>query len=82
MSHFLLAVLRNCGVAIAISVFFAAARAPSHPAAPGVANTLAVVEARYGESAIPTLKASGCDQPAGRVCSAVDAGQRRPALTP
>jgi hypothetical protein len=47
MSWFLLAVLRNCGVAIAISVFFAAARAPSHPAGPGVAHALAPVEASY-----------------------------------
>jgi hypothetical protein len=82
MSDFLLAVLRNCGVAIAISVFFAAARAPSHSGGAGVAHALGLVEASYAGSTAPTLKEAGCDQPAGRVCSVVDAGQRRSGLTP
>jgi hypothetical protein len=82
MSRILLAVLRNCGVAIAISVFFAAARGPSHPARAGVVDTVAVVEARYAGSPAPTLKTSGCDQAAGHICSAVDAGQPRPGLAP
>lgn len=31
MSRFLVAVVRNCGVAIVISLFFAVTRGPSHP---------------------------------------------------
>ncbi len=73
MSRFLLAVLRNCGVAIAISVFFAAARGPSHPPAPG-ADTLAALAAKYPESVSPALTTSACDQPVYRVCRLVDAG--------
>jgi hypothetical protein len=42
VSRFLLALIRNLGVAIAISVFFAAARGPSHPPRPGTVDTLAV----------------------------------------
>ncbi len=42
VSRFLLALIRNFGVAIAISVFFAAAREPSHPVQPGTVDTLAV----------------------------------------
>jgi hypothetical protein len=76
VSRFLLAVIRNCGVAIAISIFFAAVRGPSHPPRSGAVDTLAAVEARYPESTAPTQKTSGCDQPAGRVCRAVGAGQR------
>jgi len=42
VSRFLLALIRNFGVAIAISVFFAAAREPSHPPRPGTVDTLTV----------------------------------------
>jgi hypothetical protein len=73
MFRFLLAVIRNCGVAIAISVFFAAAHGPSHAPGAGPANMLAAVEARYPESIAITRKAPGCDQPVGRVCRLVDA---------
>jgi hypothetical protein len=73
MSRFLLAVIRNCGVAIAISVFFAAARGPSHLHQPGA--ILPAVEARDPASAAPAKK-PGCDQPAYRVCRLVDAGQQ------
>jgi hypothetical protein len=38
VSEFLLALVRNCGVAIAISIFFAAARHPSSPSHPGEAS--------------------------------------------
>jgi len=38
VSGFLLAVIRNCGVAIAISLFFAAARGPSHPPQSGAVD--------------------------------------------
>jgi len=65
MSRFLLALLRNCGVAIAISIFFAAARGPSHLA----------TEVTSPESAAPTPGIAGCDRPAIRVCRLVDAGQ-------
>jgi hypothetical protein len=75
MSRFLLAVVRNCGVAIAISVFFAAAHGPSQGSRPGTANLLAGIEARYPEPIATTRKAS-CDQPVGRVCRLVDAEQR------
>jgi hypothetical protein len=73
MSRFLLAVIRNFGVAIAISIFFAAARGPSHPPRPDAVDTLAAVGTRYSESTVPTQKTSGCDQPAGRVCRLLDA---------
>ena len=74
--RFLLAVIRNCGVALAISIFFAAARGPSHPPRPRVLDALAAVEARYPESTARMQNSSGCDQPAGRACRLVDAGQR------
>jgi hypothetical protein len=80
VSRFLLAVIRNCGIAIAISVFFAAARGPSHP--PAAADTLAAVEAKTPESTAPVKKTSACDQSAGRVCRLVDAGQRMSERTP
>ena len=77
MSRFLLAFIRNCGVAIAISVFFAAARGPSHPPRPGAADTPAV-EVRGPESIVPAPKKPACDQPAYRVCRLVDAAQQMP----
>jgi hypothetical protein len=80
MSRFLLAVVRNCGIAIAISIFFAAARGPSHP--PGAADTWAAVEAKTPGSAAPAKKTSACDQPAGRICRLGDAGQRMSERTP
>jgi hypothetical protein len=46
VSRFLLALIRNCGVAIAISVFFAAARTPSHPPRLSAIDVLAAVPAR------------------------------------
>jgi hypothetical protein len=47
VSRFLLALIRNFGVAIAISVFFAAAREPSHPPRPGTVDTLAVARSDH-----------------------------------
>jgi hypothetical protein len=82
MSRFLLAIIRNCGVAIAISVFFAAARGPSHPPRSGAADALVAAEARYPEPAAPTQTISGCDQPARRVCRLVAAGQQMSARVP
>ena len=73
MSRFLLAVLRNCGVAIAISIFFAAARGPSQPPRTGTLDILAAAAARYSEPTAPTPRITGCDQPAIRVCRLVDA---------
>ena len=78
MSRFLRALLRNCGVAIAISVFFAAARGPSHPPRQAEAGVLAGAEARYPESMSATAAGEklGCGQPAIRVCRLVDAGRQ------
>jgi hypothetical protein len=76
MYSFLLAVLRNCGVAIAISIFFAAARGPSHPPRPGAVEALAAVQAKYQVSTEPAQGTSGCDRPAVRVCRLVDAEQQ------
>jgi hypothetical protein len=56
VSRFLLALIRNLGVAIAISVFFAAARGPSHPPTPGKVDTLAAVAASAPESTAPMRK--------------------------
>jgi hypothetical protein len=77
MSRFLLAILRNCGAAIAISVFFAAASGSSHPHPPGAVGALASVAARYPEAIAPAQMKSGCDQAVYRVCRLVDAGQER-----
>ncbi|HXI07312.1 MAG: hypothetical protein ACRC1G_02845 [Bradyrhizobium sp.] len=79
MSRFLLALIRNCGVAIAISIFFAAARGPSHPPQPGAVDALAAASASYTGSGVAAGQA-GCDRPPGRVCRLVDAGQ--PASVP
>ena len=75
MSRFLLALIRNCGVAIAISVFFAAARGPSHLPRPGVVDALGVASVSYSGPAVPVQWAAGCDRPPARVCRLVDAGQ-------
>jgi hypothetical protein len=80
MSRLLLAVIRNCGVAIAISIFFAAARGPSHR--PSATEPPAAVGAAYPESTAPAKKTSACDQPAGRVCRLADAAQRISERTP
>ena len=80
MSRFLLAVIRNCGVAIAISIFFAAARGPSHR--PSAAESPAAVGAKYPESTAPAKKTSACNQSASRVCRLVDAGQGMYERTP
>jgi len=75
MSRFLLALIRNCGVAIAISVFFAAARGPSHPPRAGAVDALGAASVSYSGPAVPAERAAGCDRPPGRVCRLVDAGQ-------
>jgi hypothetical protein len=74
MSRFLLAFIRNFGVAIAISVFFAAARGPSHQQRPGAVDALGAASVSYSAPAVPAQRAAGCDRP-GRVCRLVDAGQ-------
>jgi hypothetical protein len=58
MTRFLLAIVRNCGVAIAISVFFAAARGPAHPAGPGAVHAAAAKSSELTAQA----KAAGCDR--------------------
>ena len=75
MSRFLLALIRNCGVAIAISVFFAAARGPSHQQRLGAVDATAAASAGYSGPAVPAQQAAECDRPPGRVCRLVDAGQ-------
>ena len=50
MLRFLRAIIRNCGVAIAISVFFAAARGPAHSAHPAAVD---LVEARSASVSAP-----------------------------
>jgi hypothetical protein len=75
MSRFMFALIRNCGVAVAISVFFAAARGPSHPPRPGAVDAQAAASAGYSGLAVPEQRAAECDRPPGRVCRLVDAGQ-------
>lgn len=83
MSRFLLAFIRNCGVAIAISVFFAAARGPSHPPRPGAVDALAAASASYSGLHTPLRQAAPtCDRPPGRVCRLVEAGQPLPVPAP
>jgi hypothetical protein len=82
VSRILLALIRNCGVAIAISVFFAAARGPSHPPRPGAVDALPAVAVNYLDSTVPTQKARECDRPPGSVCRLVDADPPTSARTP
>lgn len=82
MTRFLLALIRNCGVAIAISVFFAAARGPSHPPQPGAVDALPAVAVNYADSTAPMQKVREGDRPPGSVCRLVDAGPLTSARTP
>ena len=75
MFGFLRALIRNCGVAIAISVFFAAARGPAHPVKMGAVDAPAAATAGYGGPALDQQPAGECDQPPGRVCRLVDASR-------
>jgi len=70
MTRFLLAIVRNCGVAIAISVFFAAARGPAHPAMPGAVDATAAASASF-PGPIAHAMPPGCE----RVCRLVDSGR-------
>jgi hypothetical protein len=81
VTRFLLAIIRNCGVAIAISVFFAAARAPVHPDASGAVDAPAA-QARFREQTAQAPTSPGCDRPAGSVCRLVEVGQRAPTGVP
>jgi hypothetical protein len=74
MSRLLLVLIRNCGVAIAISIFFAAARGPSHQQL-GAVDATATASAGYSGPAVPAQRAAECDRPPGRLCRLVDAGQ-------
>jgi hypothetical protein len=76
VSRFLFALIRNFGVAIAISLFFAFARGPSHPPPQ---ETLAAVAARDPESTAPAQMT--CDRTPGSL-GVVDAGRRTPAEGP
>jgi hypothetical protein len=73
---FLIAVIRNCGVAIAISVFFAAAQGPAHPNLSGAVDALAAAQARFPAQPAQAPDSPRCDRPPGPVCRLVDAGQR------
>jgi hypothetical protein len=77
MSRFLLAFIRNFGVAIAISVFFAAARGPSQPSRP--VDALVTATASHPGPVTPTQRAAEYDRPSGRV---VDAGEQTSSSTP
>jgi hypothetical protein len=74
VSRFLLALIRNCGVAIAISVFFAATHEPSHRSGPGALDALPGLAASHPDPTAPTQKMRECDWPPGRVCRLVEAG--------
>jgi hypothetical protein len=73
---FLIAVIRNCGVAIAISVFFAAAQGPAHPNLSGAVDAVAAAQARFPAPPAQAPDSPRCDRPPGPVCRLVDAGQR------
>jgi len=73
---FLIAVIRNCGVAIAISVFFAAAQGPAHPHRSGAVDAVAAAQASFPAQPPHAPNSPRCDRPPGPVCRLVDAGQR------
>jgi hypothetical protein len=78
MRGFLIAVIRNCGVAIAISVFFAAAQGPAHRPLSGAVDTLAAAQARFPAQPAEAPNSPRCERPPGPVCRLVDAGQHAP----
>jgi hypothetical protein len=80
VSRFLLALIRNCGVAIAISVFFAVARGPSH--SPGPGDTLSVVAENHLDSTVSMQRPREYDRPPGSVCRLVDTEPPTSAKTP
>jgi hypothetical protein len=82
MSRFLLALIRNCGVAVAISIFFAAAHEPSHRPAPGTPVALPGAAASRLDPVTPTQKTRECERPPGRVCRLVEAWHRVSAENP
>jgi|GEM_PF-5794389 len=82
LSRFLLAVVRNCGVAITISVFFAVARTPSQPPRADAVHALAAATASFPGPAAHAGLAPGCERLPGRVCRLVDGGQPTSASAP
>ena len=80
MLRFLLALIRNCGVAVVISAFFAIARGPSHSNRVHAAGALATVTIRPSSANVSEV--TECDLPPGRVCRLVDTGQRISRETP
>ena len=80
MLRFLLALIRNCGVAVVISAFFAIARGPSHSTRVEAVDTLATVTTRA--SGADVTEVAEYDRPPGRVCRLVDAEQRPSRETP
>ena len=82
MFRFLRAVIRNCGVALAISIFFAAARGPTHPQPSGMVEALAAAAASYLGPVFPRQRDAECERPPGRDCRLVDVGQPTLASAP
>ena len=72
MSRFLLALIRNFGVAIVISVFFAVARGPSDPSRPGAVDALPAAAANFHDLTAPIRKARVCNRPPDNVCRLFD----------
>jgi hypothetical protein len=75
MRGFLIAVIRNCGVAIAISVFFAAAQGPARPPLSGAVDAVAAAQARFPAQRAQAPNSPRCERPPGLVCRLVEAGQ-------
>jgi len=78
MFRFLRALIRNCGVAIAMSIFFAAARGPAHPQQSGMVDAVAAAAASDPGPIVRRKGAGECERPPGGVCCLVDAGQPTP----
>ena len=80
MYRLLLAFIRNFGAAIALSVFFAAARNPAPPARPAAA--LVTATASHPGAVAATQLAAECERPSSRVCRVVDAGEQTSSSAP
>ena len=75
MTRFLIAVIRNFGAAIAISLFFAAARGPALHHASVAANAVTGASAIVYEHSVQPPNSSSCDHYPGRVCRMTKASQ-------
>ena len=75
MFRFLRALIRNFGVGMAISIFFAVARGPAQPEQTGKVGALAIATASHPVPVVRRQGAGECKRPTGRVCRLADAGQ-------